>query len=61
MQKRLSFVITGTIFISFMLLLVISSFSIRYSGMKGAEEKPDIISGLVQDDLTAQMMSGTMD
>lgn len=61
MQKRLSLVIAGTIFISFMLLLVISSFSIRYSGMKGAEEKADIISELVQDGLTAHMMSGTMD
>lgn len=61
MQKRLSLVIAGTIFISFMLLLVISSFSIRYFGMKSAEEKAAIISELVQDGLTAHMMSGTMD
>ena len=61
MQKRLSFIIVGTIFISFMLLLVISSFSIRHFGMKSAEEKAAIISELVQDGLTAHMMSGTMD
>jgi len=61
MQKRLSLVIAGTIFISFMLLLVISSFSISYFGMKSAEEKAAIISELVQDGLTAHMMSGTMD
>ena len=61
MQKKLSLVIAGTIFISFMLLLVISSASIRYFGMKGAEEKAAIIADLVQDGLTAHMMSGTMD
>lgn len=61
MQKRLSLVIAGTIFVSFMLLIVLSAVSIRYFGMKGAEEKAAIISELVQDGLTAHMMSGTMD
>ncbi|MBV5278507.1 MAG: GGDEF domain-containing protein [Campylobacteraceae bacterium] len=61
MQKRLSLVIVGTIFISFMLLLAISSASIRYFGMKGAEDKAAIIADLIQDGLTAHMMSGTME
>lgn len=61
MQKKLSLVIVGTIFISFMLLLVIASISIRHFGIKSAEEKAGIISELVQDGLTAHMMSGTMD
>ena len=61
MQKRLSLIILGTIFISFALLLVISVFSIRHFGMKNAEEKAEIIAELVQNGLTAHMMSNTMD
>lgn len=61
MQKRLSLVIIGTIFISFMLLLVISTVSMRNFGLKGAEEKAEVIAELVQDGLTAHMLSGTMD
>ena len=61
MQKRLSLIILGTIFISFILLLVISLFSIRHFGMKNAEEKAEIIAELVQNGLTAHMMSNTMD
>lgn len=61
MQKKLSLVIVGTIFISFMLLMVILAFSIRDLGIKNAEEKAQIIADLVQDGLTAHMLSGTMD
>ena len=61
MQKRLSLIILGTIFISFALLLVISVFLIRHFGMKNAEEKAEIIAELVQNGLTAHMMSNTMD
>ena len=43
MQKRLSLIILGTIFISFILLLVISLFSIRHFGMKNAEENAEIL------------------
>lgn len=61
MQKKLSWVIVGTIFISFMLLMVISALSIRNLGVKSAEEKAQIIANLVQDGLSAHMISGTMD
>ena len=61
MQKKLSLVIVGTIFISFMLLMVILAFSIRDLGIKNAEEKAQIIADLVQDGLSAHMLSGTMD
>ena len=61
MQKKLSLVIVGTIFISFMLLMVILAYSIRDIGIKNAEEKAQIIADLVQDGLTAHMLSGTMD
>ena len=61
MQKKLSLVIVGTIFISFMLLMVISALSIRHLGIKNAEEKAQIIANLVQDGLSAHMLSGTMD
>jgi len=61
MQKKLSWVIVGTIFISFMLLMVILAFSIRGLGIKNAEEKAQIIADLVQDGLSAHMLSGTMD
>ncbi|WP_263833783.1 GGDEF domain-containing protein [Sulfurospirillum oryzae] len=61
MQKKLSLVIVGTIFISFMILMVISALSIRNIGIKNAEEKAQIISNLVQDGLSAHMLSGTMD
>ncbi|MDD3342418.1 MAG: hypothetical protein PHR87_02455 [Sulfurospirillaceae bacterium] len=61
MQKKLSLVIVGTIFISFMLLIVILAVSIRDLGIKNAEEKAKIIADLVQDGLTAHMLSGTMD
>jgi len=60
-QKKLSLVIVGTIFISFMLLMVILAYSIRDIGIKNAEEKAQIIADLVQDGLTAHMLSGTMD
>ena len=61
MQKKLSLVIVGTIFISFMILMVISALSIRSIGIKNAEEKAQIISSLVEDGLSAHMLSGTMD
>ena len=61
MQKKLSLVIVGTIFVSFMLLMVILAFSIRDLGIKNAEEKAQIIADLVQDGLTAHMLSGTME
>lgn len=61
MQKKLSLVIVGTIFISFMVLMVILAFSIRDLGIKNAEEKAQIIADLVQDGLSAHMLSGTMD
>jgi len=61
MQKRLSLVIVGTIFVSFMLLLIVSTVSMRNFGLKGAEEKAEVIAELVQDGLTAHMLSGTMD
>ncbi|AFL69048.1 GGDEF domain-containing protein [Sulfurospirillum barnesii] len=61
MQKRLSWVIVGTIFISFMLLLVIYILSMRSFWIKGAEEKAAVIAELVQDGLSAHMLSGTMD
>lgn len=61
MQKKLSLVIVGTIFISFMILMVILAFSIRDLGIKNAEEKAQIIADLVQDGLSAHMLSGTMD
>lgn len=61
MQRKLSLVIVGTIFISFMLLMVILAFSIRDLGIKNAEEKAQIIADLVQDGLSAHMLSGTMD
>lgn len=61
MQKKLSLVIVGTIFISFMLLIAISSLAIRHFGMQEAGEKAQIIAELVQDGLTAHMLSGTMD
>ena len=61
MQKKLSLVIVGTIFLSFMVLTIFLSFSIRNLGMKNAEEKAQIIAELVQDGLTAHMLSGTMD
>ena len=60
MQKKLSLIIVGTIFISFMLLMVISALSIRNLGIKNAEEKAQIIANLVQDGLSAHMLSGTM-
>lgn len=61
MQKKLSLIILGTIFISFALLLVISTVSLRHFGMKNAEEKAEVIAELIQDGLTAHMLSGTMD
>ena len=61
MQKKLSLIIVGTIFISFMLLMVISALSIRNLGIKNAEEKAQVIANLVQDGLSAHMLSGTMD
>lgn len=61
MQKKLSLVIVGTIFISFMILMIISALSIRNLGIKNAEEKAQIIADLVQDGLSAHMLSGTMD
>ena len=61
MQKKLSLVIVGTIFISFMILMVISALSIRSIEIKNAEEKAQIISSLVEDGLSAHMLSGTMD
>ncbi|MDD2384804.1 MAG: GGDEF domain-containing protein [Sulfurospirillaceae bacterium] len=61
MQKKLSFIILGTIFISFALLLIISTVSLRHFGMKNAEEKAEVIAELIQDGLTAHMLSGTMD
>lgn len=61
MQKKLSLVIVGTIFISFMILMIISALSIRNLGIKNAEEKAQIIADLVQDGLSAHMLSGTME
>jgi len=60
MQKKLLVIIMGTIFVSFALLLIISSVSIRPFGVKSAEEKAEIIAELVQNGLTAHMLSGTM-
>ena len=61
MQKKLSFIILGTIFVSFALLVSISLLSIRHFGIKNAEEKAEIIAELVQNGLTAHMLSNTMD
>ena len=61
MQKKLSLVIVGTIFLSFMVLMIFSAFSIRNLGIKNAEEKAQIIADLVQDGLSAHMLTGTMD
>ena len=61
MQKKLSLVIVGTIFVSFMVLMVILAFSIRDLSIKNAEEKAHIIADLVQDGLSAHMITGTMD
>jgi len=61
MQKKLSIVIVGTIFASFMLSMFYSALSIRNLGIKNAEEKAQIIADLVQDGLSAHMLTGTMD
>jgi len=61
MQKKLLLIILGTIFVSFALLVTISLFSIRHFGIKNAEEKAEIIAELVQNGLTAHMLSNTMD
>ncbi len=61
MQKKLSIVIVGTIFASFMLSMFYSALSIRNLGIKNAEEKAQIIAELVQDGLSAHMLTGTMD
>lgn len=61
MQKKLSWIIVGTIFVSFMLLMIYAALSIRHLGIKNAEEKAQIIADLVQDGLSAHMLSGTMD
>lgn len=61
MQKKLSLIIAGTIFISFLALMILSAFSIRTIGMQNAEEKAKIITDLVQDGLTAHMLGGIMD
>ncbi|MDD3463012.1 MAG: GGDEF domain-containing protein [Sulfurospirillaceae bacterium] len=61
MQKKILLVILGTIFVAFAIIVVFSSISIRDFGIKGAEEKAQIAAELVQDGLTAHMLSGTMD
>lgn len=61
MQKKLTLIIVGTIFVSFLALLVISTLSIRHFGMKNAEEKAETIAELVKDGLSVHMMNGMMD
>jgi diguanylate cyclase (GGDEF)-like protein len=61
MQKKLSWIIVGTIFVSFVLVMIYAALSIRHLGIKNAEEKAQIIADLVQDGLSAHMLSGTMD
>lgn len=61
MQKKLTFIIVGTIFVSFLALLIISTLSLRHFGMKSAEEKAETIAELVKDGLSVHMMNGMMD
>ncbi|MBE0490661.1 MAG: GGDEF domain-containing protein [Sulfurospirillum sp.] len=60
MKKKLSMIVLGTIFISYIVLLIASAINIRNIGLKGATEKALIAAELVKDGLTAHMVNGIM-
>lgn len=60
MKKKLTFIILCSIFISFLILIIVSAINIRYMGIKGAEEKAEIAAELVKSGLTSHMVNGTM-
>ncbi|WP_024954416.1 GGDEF domain-containing protein [Sulfurospirillum arcachonense] len=60
MKKKLTLVILGSIFISYMILLIFTIVNMRTMGTKGAEEKAEIAAELIKTGLTSQMVNGTM-
>lgn len=60
MKRKLTLIIIGSIFISFVVLIIVNTYNTRSLGIKGAKEKASIAAELVKNGLTAHMVNGMM-
>ncbi len=61
MKRKLTFIILGSILVSYLLMIIFSAINIRNIGLKSAEDKAKITAELVKDGLTSHMVSGIME